>query len=73
MDEKKAVQIGTLHMWFDDYREDEFNESTSCDFSIWKSWKDDSMTIEDYWSFCKRFAAAMGYCERAINDWFGEY
>lgn len=70
MDKKKAIEIGTLHIWFDDYREDIFNESVSCDFSIWKMTNDDSMDMEDFYSYCRRFALAMGFCEDTVDEWF---
>lgn len=31
------------------------------------------MTIEDYYYYCREFAAAMGFAEKTIDEWFGEY
>lgn len=66
-----AKQIGELEIWYRDYNEDEFNDSVDCTFSIWG--KDgDSMSIEEYYYLCKRFAATMGFAEKTINQWFGD-
>ena len=29
------------------------------------------MSMEQYWSMCRRFAAAMGFAEETITEWFG--
>lgn len=34
---------------------------------------DDPMPIEEYYYFCKFFAAAYGYTEKTIEEWFGNY
>lgn len=49
--------------------------NTSCIME--KSWyganeSGDIISIEDYYYFCRRFAAAAGWTEETINDWFGE-
>ena len=58
----------------DNTRLDQFNES--CKFE--KKWYGEQvdgqiLTIEDYYLICKQFAAAMGFAEQTINEWFGEY
>lgn len=62
-----AKQLGTMEFWFKDYTEDEFNQSVDCTFEVWG----DDMSIEQYWCMCRQFAAAMGYAEETIKEWFG--
>ena len=31
------------------------------------------MDIETYHTIGKEFAAAMGFCEKTIEEWFGDY
>ena len=52
----------------------EYNES--CE--MLKTWfgqraEGQVLPIEDFYYFCKEFAAAMGFAEKTINEWFGEY
>lgn len=70
---EKAKHIADMRFCFSDYREDKFNESVDCTFAIW----DDpcncmSMDMELYWCFCRQFAAAMGFDDETIIEWFGE-
>ena len=30
------------------------------------------LDIEQYFYYCKEFAAAMGFAEKTINEWFGD-
>ena len=30
------------------------------------------MSLETYYYLCKQFALAMGFCEKSIDEWFGE-
>lgn len=64
-----AKQVGTMEFWYRDYTEDEFNESVDCSFEVWGNALD-GMTMEQYYGFCRRFAAALGFGEQIINDWF---
>ena len=68
-----AKLIGEMEFWLRDYSENKFNESVDCTFELWGEEFDDVLSIETYHDFCKRFAAAMGFCEKTINEWFGEY
>ena len=63
-----AKQLGTMEFWFKDYTEDKFNQSIDCTFEVWG----DNMSIEHYWCMCRQFAAAMGFAEETIKEWFGE-
>lgn len=51
-----------------------FNESCKMERS-WYGQEDDGqvMSIETYYIYCKQFAATMGFSEKTINEWFGDY
>ena len=67
-----AKLIGSLEFWYKNHIEDKYNDSVDCTFGIWgEDW--DGLSMENYHSLCKRFAAAMGFTEQTINEWFGEY
>jgi hypothetical protein len=66
-----AKQIGSMEFWYKDYTEDEFNESVDCTYEVWGAFDGAGMPIEEYWSMCKRFALAMGYCNSLVDEWFG--
>lgn len=58
----------------DNTRQNCYNESCT----VIKTWYGESqdgqiMDIETYYNYCKEFAAAMGFCEKAIEEWFGNY
>ena len=58
----------------DNTRLNEFNES--CEMK--KSWYGEQedgqiIDIETYYTMCKEFAAAMGFAESTIEEWFGSY
>lgn len=76
MDEKPTVkQIGTMEFWLRDDREDEYNETIDCSYALYGTGSelDEVMSIEKYWCLCRSFAAAMGFCEKTIEEWFGSY
>ena len=56
-----------------DDREDEFNESVDLSFDLYADPDDEIMSMETYHNYCKRFAAAMGFAQATIEEWFGEY
>lgn len=74
-DRKKMKNIGSMEFWLRDNREIEYNESIDCTFELYGT--DDEMeeimSIEKYWCLCRDFAAAMGFGEQTIAEWFGEY
>ena len=51
----------------------EYNQT--CEMKkVWYTTDDDEvLTIENYYEFCKEFAAALGFCEKTIEEWFGSY
>lgn len=58
----------------DGTNKNEYNES--CEMvKTWYSNPEEAeiMSMEEYYVFCKQFAAAMGYPEKTIEEWFGEY
>ena len=66
-------KFGEMRFCFDDWRPTEFNESTDCTFALYCNKDDELMSIETYYYMCKQFAAAIGFGEKTINEWFGEY
>lgn len=65
---------GMIFQLIDNTRLDQFNETCKLE-KIWYGEQEDGqiMDIETYYNFCKEFAAAMGFCEKTINEWFGDY
>jgi hypothetical protein len=71
---KKIKRLGTMRFELDDYTDSEFNESVDCTYALYGTEVSGQiMSIEQYYCLCKQFAAAMGFAEKTINDWFGEY
>ena len=66
-----AVQIGDMRFQYKDFTEDVFNESVDCTYEVWGANEGAGMSMDQYWSMCRRFAAAMGFGEETINEWFG--
>ncbi len=76
MDEKPIMkQIGTMEFWLRDDRENEYNETIDCSYALYGTGDEleEVMSIEKYWCLCRSFAAAMGFCENTIEEWFGSY
>ena len=73
--EPKIKQVGTMEFWLRDDRDTIHNDSVSCSFDLYGTGDEieEIMPIEKYWCLCRYFAAAMGYCEKTIEDWFGSY
>ena len=67
---EKAQHIADMRFCLSDYRENKFNESVDCTFAIWDT-PGTGMNIELYWCMCRQFAAAMGFGEETITEWFG--
>lgn len=59
----------------DNTRLDVFNETCKME----KQWygankeSDQILDIETYYYMCKEFAKAMGFTEKTVEEWFGEY
>lgn len=34
---------------------------------------DDLLPINLYWDYCRRFAAILGFSEKTIEEWFGNF
>ena len=58
----------------DNTRLDYYNETCKME-KVWYGEMDDGqiMDIKTYYTMCKEFAAAMGFCEKTIEEWFGDY
>ena len=57
----------------DNTRKDQFNETCKME-RAWYGEENDGqiMSLETYYYLCKQFALAMGFCEKSIDEWFGE-
>ena len=57
----------------DNTRLNSYNESCTLQKSWFGEERDGQiMSLETYYCLCKEFAAAMGFCEKSINEWFGD-
>ena len=65
--------IGSIEFWLRDDRDIEYNESVDCTWQLYGEEDSELLSIEKYYDFCKCFAAAMGFAESTINEWFGSY
>ena len=70
---EKIEKIGQMEFHLVDNRCSEYNESVDCIFPLYGLQNDGVMSIETYFGLCKQFAAAMGFAEKTIDEWFGEY
>lgn len=59
--------------FIDNTRLNRYNESCSMEKS-WIGELEDGqiLDIETYYIYCKQFAATMGFCEKTIEEWFGD-
>ena len=64
-----AKKIGEMRFCFDDWRED-CDESIDCTFAV-APFEGDEFSIEEYWRLCRYVAAAMGFGDNTIKEWFG--
>ncbi len=65
--------IGSIEFWLRDDRDTEYNESIDCTWQLYGEGDDEILSIEKYHDLCKCFAAAMGFSESTINEWFGSH
>ena len=65
--------IGSMEFWLRDNRDSEFNESVDCTWELYGEEDDEILSIEKYHDLYKCFAAAMGFTESTINEWFGSH
>lgn len=68
---EKVKRIGEMRFCLDDFRNSKFNESADLTLALYGKEDDELMSIETYWSYCRYFAAAMGFGEKTIAEWFG--
>lgn len=58
----------------DNTRKDIYNETCIMEKRFYGETDDGQiMDIETYYIMCREFAAAMGFGEKTIDEWFGEY
>ena len=70
--EKRKKNVMKFEL-IDNTRENSYNESCS----MTKKWFGEMETgevldIETFHTYCTEFAAAMGYAEKTIEEWFGK-
>ena len=58
----------------DNTRMNSYNESCKMEKAWYGEMEDGQiMSMETYYCLCKGFAAAMGFSEKTIQEWFGNY
>ena len=70
---KKVEKIGELRFCLDDYRDSIYNESTDLTYGLYGTESDEILALNIFRSYCRQFAAAMGYSEKTIDEVFGEW
>ena len=65
-------KIGEMRFCLTDNRNCKFNESVDCTYALYGEKEDETMSIETYYLLCRSFAAAIGFAEKTIDEWFGE-
>jgi hypothetical protein len=70
MEKAKIELIGRMCFQFSDYNETIYNESVDCGFDLYGVKGGEIMPLEEYYSFCKRFALLMDFDEKRVNDLF---
>ena len=59
--------------FIDNTHKNRFNETTIMEKQWFGEINDGQvLDLETYYYICKEFALAMGYCEKSIDEWFGE-
>jgi len=69
----KTTRIGELRFCLDDYREQEYNESTDLTYGLYGTIDSEILRIDEFYYYCKCFALAMGFSPDTVNEWFEEY
>lgn len=62
--------IGSIEFWLRDNRDLPYNGSVDCTFELYGTEKGRAISIEQYWDLCRAFAAAMGFSEQTIAEYF---
>lgn len=57
----------------DNHNKDQYNESTTMIKAFYPTDDCEVLSLENYYLYCKQFAAAMGFSEVSIEKWFGDY
>ena len=64
--------VGEVRFVLDDERETPFNLSTDLTYQLYADENDDPMHIEDFRSYCKQFALAIGFHPNTVDQVFGK-
>lgn len=51
----------------------EFSTNYETVFGLIGDDDDDLLPIHLYWDYCRRFAAVLGFSEKTIEEWFGNF
>lgn len=51
----------------------EFSTNYETVFGLIGDDDDDLLPIHLYWDYCRRFAAILGFSEKTIEEWFGNF
>lgn len=51
----------------------EFSTNYETVFGLIGDDDDDLLPIHLYWEYCRRFAAVLGFSEKTIEEWFGNF
>lgn len=69
-----AKRLGEMRFVLDDDRDTEYNESVDITFTLSGEDSDDEvMSIELYRDLCIRFAKAMGFADKTVDEYFGKW
>lgn len=64
--------VGEIRFVLDDERATPFNESADLTYQLYAGEKDEILPIEDFRSYCKQFALAIGYHPNTVDEVFGK-
>ena len=69
-----AKRLGEMRFVLEDDRDTNYNESVDITFALSGEDDDDEvMSIELYRDFCIRFAKAMGFADKTVDEYFGKW
>ena len=64
--------VGEIRFVLDDERATPFNESVDLTYQLYADELDELLPIEDFRSYCKQFALAIGYHPNTVDEVFGK-
>ena len=63
--------VGEIRFVLDDERATPFNESADLTYQLYADENDEILPIEDFRSYCKQFALAIGFHPNTVDRAFG--